>query len=61
MRVQLPLYFEGEPNMTRNLVALWLICISLALAGCNTTAGAGRDIEATGDFIEDSAEDAKDY
>jgi predicted small secreted protein len=48
-------------NMTRNLVALWLICISLALAGCNTTAGAGRDIEATGDFIEDSAEDAKDY
>lgn len=45
--------------MTRNLLALWLICASLALAGCNTTAGVGRDIEATGDFIEDSAEDAK--
>ena len=46
--------------MTRNLGALWLVFACLALAACNTTAGAGRDIEATGDLIEDSAEDAKD-
>jgi entericidin A len=46
--------------MASNLVALFLVVTSLALAGCNTTAGAGRDIEATGDAIEDAAEDAKD-
>ncbi|MGP1346229.1 MAG: entericidin A/B family lipoprotein [Phycisphaerales bacterium] len=32
----------------------------LALTGCNTTAGVGEDIEATGDAIEDTAEDAQD-
>ena len=49
--------------MTRYMAVFWLIVLSMAsagLAGCNTTAGVGRDIEATGDFIEDSAEDAKD-
>jgi predicted small secreted protein len=46
--------------MASNLVALLLVVACLALAGCNTTAGAGRDIEATGDAIEDAAEDAKD-
>lgn len=33
---------------------------ALPLAGCNTTEGIGRDIEATGDAIEDAASDAKD-
>jgi predicted small secreted protein len=33
--------------------------IGIAIVGCNATAGVGRDIEATGGFIEDSAEDAK--
>lgn len=28
--------------------------------GCNTMEGAGQDIEAAGDAIEDSANDAKD-
>jgi predicted small secreted protein len=28
--------------------------------GCNTTEGAGRDIEAAGDAIEDAADDAND-
>jgi predicted small secreted protein len=32
----------------------------LAMAACNTTEGAGRDIEALGDGIEDAAQDAKD-
>jgi predicted small secreted protein len=41
-------------------MALWVVLASLALVGCNTTAGAGWDIEATGDAIEDAAEDAKD-
>lgn len=32
----------------------------LALAGCNTISGAGKDIEATGDAISDTAEETKD-
>ena len=48
--------------MPQYIAVFWLIALGLSsavLAGCNTTAGVGRDIEATGDFIEDSAEDAK--
>lgn len=47
--------------MVRHFGVVWLVMfgvVSLALAACNTTAGVGRDIEATGDFIEDSAEEA---
>ncbi len=29
------------------------------LAGCNTVSGVGKDVEAAGDAIEDSAEAAK--
>jgi predicted small secreted protein len=31
------------------------------LTACNTTAGAGKDIEAAGDAIQDTAEDNKSY
>lgn len=40
-----------------------LLCASMfafSIAGCNTTAGLGRDIGATGDKIEEVAEDTKD-
>lgn len=37
-----------------------LIAAGLVSAGCNTTRGVGQDIEATGDAIEDAAEDAMD-
>jgi predicted small secreted protein len=33
----------------------------MGLAGCNTTAGMGKDIEAAGDAIEDKAEEEKGY
>jgi predicted small secreted protein len=33
----------------------------LLLAGCETTAGVGRDMEAAGDAIEDSAERNQPY
>jgi len=33
---------------------------SLGLAACNTTAGLGKDIEATGEAIEEVAEDTKE-
>lgn len=44
----------------RLLVPISLLLGGAQLSGCNTTAGVGKDIEATGDAIEDAAEDAKD-
>jgi len=40
--------------------AFLLTIAVLALAGCNTTAGFGRDVKNTGAAIEDKANDAKD-
>jgi len=41
--------------------AAFLLTIAvLALAGCNTTAGFGRDVKNTGAAIEDKANDSKD-
>ncbi len=40
------------------LLAL-LLCASLALAGCNTIAGAGKDLEAGGGAVQDLARDAQ--
>ena len=49
----------------RNKAALWVLLGStmlstLALSGCNTVEGVGRDVEAAGDAIEDTADDARD-
>lgn len=33
----------------------------LALAGCNTTAGLGRDVAAGGNAVANSAQKTKDY
>jgi predicted small secreted protein len=43
-------------------VGSWVMMLaSMAfVAACNTVEGAGQDIEATGDAIEDAADDAKD-
>ncbi|MDQ2696346.1 MAG: entericidin A/B family lipoprotein [Pseudomonadota bacterium] len=38
-----------------------LLALNLSLAGCNTLGGAGEDIEAAGDALEDEAEEAKSY
>ena len=48
--------------LARLTAALPLIAIAtaLALGGCNTVKGAGKDIESAGDAIEDTAQDAKD-
>lgn len=34
--------------------------LAAGMYGCNTTEGVGEDIEATGDAIDDAAEDAND-
>ena len=47
--------------LTRAILLMMLAMASTsALTACNTVAGAGKDIEATGDKIEDKAEDCKD-
>ena len=43
------------------LVLLALGAGPLALSGCNTTAGIGKDLEAAGDTIEEKAEGNKGY
>jgi len=49
-------------RINRTLTAALLLSImgSLSLAGCNTMAGVGEDIESAGDSIEDTAEDCSD-
>lgn len=35
--------------------------LATVIAGCNTMEGVGKDMEAAGEAIEDSAEDGKNY
>ena len=42
--------------MVRKLIALFALGSGLALAGCNTLAGMGEDVESVGDTVEDCAE-----
>jgi entericidin B len=42
----------------RKLVLLSLLAASLATAACNTVAGAGKDVSATGHAVTDTAKDA---
>lgn len=45
-------------SATAALVALLLIGLQ---AGCNTTAGVGKDVAAVGDAVSDTAEENKGY
>ena len=40
----------------RTLLCAGLVLIGLQLAGCNTLAGAGKDIQKIGEVVEDGAE-----
>ena len=46
----------------KRTIALFLLMLLTAgsLSACNTMAGVGKDVEAAGDTIEDTAEDCKD-
>ncbi|MCC7267629.1 MAG: entericidin A/B family lipoprotein [Caulobacteraceae bacterium] len=43
----------------RKVVLMAALFASFAVAACNTVAGAGRDVEAAGEAVTDTAEDAK--
>jgi predicted small secreted protein len=42
------------------LYLLTLMLVAVAASACNTTRGVGQDVEAAGDAIEDTANDAMD-
>ena len=43
----------------RKVVLLAIVAASLAVAACNTMAGAGKDVSAAGGAVTDTANDAK--
>jgi predicted small secreted protein len=43
----------------RAAVILLLGLFAISMSGCNTVAGAGKDVKATGAAVEDAAKDAK--
>jgi predicted small secreted protein len=43
----------------RKFVLFAVMAASLAAAGCNTVAGAGKDVSATGKAVTNTAEDVK--
>ena len=46
--------------MSRYLMILLAALFSVGLAGCNTMQGAGEDIEAAGEVIEETAEETEE-
>ncbi|KRG69561.1 entericidin A/B family lipoprotein [Pseudoxanthomonas dokdonensis] len=46
----------------KRVIALMMVAMfsTAVLAGCNTVAGAGQDIQKAGDKIEDKADDCSD-
>ncbi|MGA2952785.1 MAG: entericidin A/B family lipoprotein [Caulobacteraceae bacterium] len=45
----------------RTLIILAVLAASLATAGCNTVAGAGKDVSSTGHAVTDTANDARPH
>jgi predicted small secreted protein len=42
-------------------LVLALACLGLAIAGCNTIEGAGKDVKAAGGAVEKAASKSKTY
>jgi predicted small secreted protein len=43
----------------RALLATMLVATTAMLSACNTTEGAGKDVERTGEAVQDTAKDVK--
>lgn len=43
----------------KKLIATLIALYAIGLAGCNTVAGAGKDIERGGEHVQDAADSAK--
>ncbi|HET6630286.1 MAG TPA: entericidin A/B family lipoprotein [Woeseiaceae bacterium] len=42
------------------ILLAWMLVLFGGLSACNTTRGAGEDVEATGEGIQDAAEDVEE-
>ncbi len=45
----------------KTLILALLAAMMMALSGCNTVEGAGKDVKATGQAVEKAADKAKTY
>jgi entericidin B len=52
---------KKEQDMLNKLLALLVLAGALTMTGCNTMSGMGKDVEAAGDKMENSAEKNKKY
>jgi predicted small secreted protein len=43
----------------KTITAVLLAAMMVAVTGCNTVEGAGKDVKATGQAVENAAKDAK--
>jgi predicted small secreted protein len=43
----------------RKIALLAVVAVSMAVAACNTVAGAGKDVSSAGAAVTDTAQDAK--
>lgn len=50
---------EWRKTMRKKLVTMALLASGLALAGCNTIEGIGKDVKSAGDTVAKTADDAK--
>jgi predicted small secreted protein len=50
---------EKFRRTTMKLLTMLLLAASFAVAGCNTMSGFGKDVEKTGDKIDDAASKRK--
>jgi len=57
-----PPYEQGDDLMMKRVLMLALVgAFSVGmLSGCNTMAGAGKDMQKAGEKVEDKAQDCKD-
>lgn len=51
---------EINDRSIRAALAAAVVLAAMALGGCNTTEGVGKDVKSLGAGIEDTARDAKD-
>jgi predicted small secreted protein len=55
------LHRTQETVTMRKIIVLAALAASLALAACNTVAGAGKDVSSAGHAVTDTADDAKPH
>jgi predicted small secreted protein len=53
-------YLESQENIMKTFFALLMSSVFVVLAGCNTVAGAGKDIERGGEKVQDTARDVQE-